>query len=353
VAEHTKLRTRNAWPPLLYIWAAAAGVVALLYAARFAVQTGAVVFAVLLFGILFGLVLEYPINFLARVLPRVLASLLTLCGIVGFTALAIALSAPFFSAQWEWLADHVPIAVERARNWWDHLTLAGHPLPPGLQTRVVTELGNTMQRAAAVAVGVLSAVTSAVAVLALALFIAHDGRAYRRGLLRLVPANQEAIFAAFLDRAGPVLQRWMLGQLVSMTVTGFLIALGLLIVGIKSWLVLGALAFVFEFVPYIGPLASSLPGIAAALAVSPDKLWPVLIVYGGAHFVEAYMLQPLIMKKAIRLQPAIQLIWQFAMGSAFGLLGLFIATPLLAVVQIGVEYFYVERRLGKAGRTEV
>jgi predicted PurR-regulated permease PerM len=352
-AQHTERRNRKPWPTLLYIWAAASGILALSYALRFAVKTGAAVFAVLLLGILFGLVLIYPIDFLARWLPRGVSTVLTLIAIVGSTTLAIVLSAPFFADQWEWLTEHVPIAVERARDWWGHLTLAGHPLPPGLQTRVTSELGAVMHQSMAIAFGIVSALMSAVAVLALALFIAYDGRGYRRGLLRLVPADYEPVIIGFLNRAGPILQRWLLGQLVSMTVTGVLVGLGLAIVGINSWLVLGALSFVFEFVPYVGPLASALPGIAAALAVSPAKLWPVLIVYGGAHFVEAYMLQPLIMKRAIRLQPALQLIWQVAMGSAFGLLGLFIATPVLACIQVAIEYFYVERKLGKPARADI
>lgn len=352
-AEHTKRRDRRTWPPLLYIWTAAAGILALVYGLRFVVKSGAAVLVVLLLGILFGLVLVYPIDFLSRVMPRALATVLTLCAMVGLTALAIVLSAAFFTAQWQWLADRVPVAIERTRAWWDHLTLAGYPLPQGLQARVANELDSLMHQSMAIAFGIVSALLSATAVLALALFIAYDGRGYSRGLLRLVPTEHETVLVGFLDRSGRILQRWMLGQLVSMTVTGLLVGAGLAIIGINSWLVLGALSFVFEFVPYVGPLASSIPGIAAALAVSPDKLWPAVIVYGGAHFVEAYALQPLIMKRAIRLQPALQLIWQFAMSSAFGLLGLFIATPVLACIQVAIEYFYVERRLGKPPREDL
>src|SRR4051794_38589064 len=71
-AQHPKRRDRKTWPPLLYIWTAAAGILALVYGVRFVVKSGAAVLAVLLLGILFGLVLVYPIDFLSRLLPRAL-----------------------------------------------------------------------------------------------------------------------------------------------------------------------------------------------------------------------------------------------------------------------------------------
>lgn len=83
--------------------------------------------------------------------------------------------------------------------------------------------------------------------------------------------------AAHLARRaiGSVLQRWMTGMLLSMTAIGVLTALGLALLGIESWLVLGALCFMLEFVPYLGPMVASLPGIAPTTDVFADEgpLW--------------------------------------------------------------------------------
>ena len=340
-------RSHGRWPPLTYIWAAAFGIVAGLYLIQFALQTGAAIFVVLLFGILFSLVLVYPINLLGRVMPRWLAAVLTLCLVLGLIALAVYVSMPFFVSQSQWLVAHVPLALERAQSWLHSLNVDGHPLPGSVKQHLTAELGNLVKQALPVAFGAVSALGGMTAVLALSLFLAYDADAYRRGILRLVPRASEHTLEQFLDRAGRVLQHWMVGQLLSMTVTGVLTGLGLLLLGINSWLVLGAIAFVLEFVPYIGPILSAVPGVATGFAISPSMALWVLVVYVVVQLVESNVLQPLIMKRAIQLQPALQLVWQLAMGSAFGILGLFIATPLLACIQLAVEYFYIERTLEK------
>ena len=53
------------------------------------------------------------------------------------------------------------------------------------------------------------------------------------------------------------------------------------------------------------------------------------------------------MKHAIRVRPALQLVWQLAMAAAFGALGIFVASPLLACLEVAVRHFYIEGRLGK------
>ena len=63
--------------------------------------------------------------------------------------------------------------------------------------------------------------------------------------------------------------------------------------------------------------------------------------------LEGNLIQPVVMRRAVHLKPALLILWQFVMGAAFGVPGLVIATPVLAVVKVGVELFYVQRTLHK------
>lgn len=256
----------HSFPPLSYVWLAVLGSAALIWALQFAFQIRAVL-VILLLGILFSLVLVYPIDWLARLMPRPIAAVLTLAVICGLLTGAVYTAAPYFAQQLNWFADHIPQAVDRVHQSWSRIV----PDDAGLRRPFGEELASLVRRALPVAFGALSGLSGALAVLALAMFLAYGAEGVERGALRLVPARREELVRDFLHRAGTLLQHWMLGQLASMTVTGVLTGLGLLLVGINSWLVLGVVSFVLEFVPYVGPLLSAVPGIASGLAVSTES----------------------------------------------------------------------------------
>ena len=65
-----------------------------------------------------------------------------------------------------------------------------------------------------------------------------------------------------------------------------------LLLGIRSWLVLGMVSFVLEFVPYVGPFLAAVPGIVTGFAVSSDMALRVGSMYLGVQLVESYVLQP-------------------------------------------------------------
>ncbi len=67
------------------------------------------------------------------------------------------------------------------------------------------------------------------------------------------------------------------------------------------------------------------------------------------HVVEGYIVQPLVMKHAVRVRPATLLLGQAAAAAVFGVLGAIVATPLLVCLKVVVGQLYIERRLGKAG----
>src|SRR5262249_51286480 len=148
---------------------------------------------------------------------------------------------------------------------------------------------------------------------------------------------------------GTALRPWPGAILVSMTIMGTLTGIGLLIIGIDSWLPLALLTFLGTSVPYLGAVTSAVPALMVALAQSTTTFLVVLALYLGVHAVEGYIVQPIVMRRAVEINPALLLVWEVLMGGVFGIVGVIVATPALACVQVSVEYLYVERRLHRAG----
>jgi predicted PurR-regulated permease PerM len=143
------------------------------------------------------------------------------------------------------------------------------------------------------------------------------------------------------------------GIVIAMALMGGLTAAGLAAVGIEQWLLLGVLTFLGTFVPYVGAIASAVPGLLAGLAQSPRQFLLAGAVYVGVHLVEGYLVQPLIMRRAVEIRPALLLFGQGVFGAVFGLLGTIVATPMLVCIQALTGYLWVERRIDKDPKTEV
>jgi predicted PurR-regulated permease PerM len=115
----------------------------------------------------------------------------------------------------------------------------------------------------------LRAVAGALYVVVLGFFLVGTRPHLQRAIRRLIPAARLPEFDELWVRLGGTLRRWTGGVLVSMTIMGAVTGLGLWIAGISSPLLLGVVTFCGTFIPYLGALASAIPGLAIALSQSP------------------------------------------------------------------------------------
>jgi len=194
---------------------------------------------------------------------------------------------------------------------------------------------------------VVELISTFVLLVVLAAFLVYRPSLYERGIRAMLPRSLEADFDELWDRLGQGLRGWVGGTVVAMCLVGSVTALGLLACGIQGWALLGLLTFFGTFVPYVGAVSSSVPGLLVGLSQSPQHFFMALGVYVGVHVIEGYLVQPLVMRRAIEANPALLLFFQAVMGAVFGFLGLIVATPLLTVLQIVVTTVWIEGRLHK------
>ena len=146
-----------------------------------------------------------------------------------------------------------------------------------------------------------------------------------------------------MDRIAVVLRKWLLTQLVAMSVMCVVSTVVLLLLHVKAAFALGVLVGLFEFIPTIGPILSAMPAIAMGFLDSPEKAGYVAIAYWGLQFIENHLLVPLLMKNGLRLPPALTVITQAMFAIVFGFIGLMVAVPMLAIVMVVVEMLYLEQ----------
>ena len=117
---------------------------------------------------------------------------------------------------------------------------------------------------------------------------------------RCSPGAGRAVSTCSGSGWGQALRGWAAGTLVAMALVGALVAAGLLLIGVDGWLILGLLTFLGVSVPFLGSVASSVPGLLVALAQSPRLFWMALGVYLDRAPGGGVLIQPLVMKRAVR-----------------------------------------------------
>jgi len=166
-------------------------------------------------------------------------------------------------------------------------------------------------------------------------------------LLRLFPVAHRERAGEVIDKLGSNLGNWLLGQLVSMTVVGTLIAIGLSVLGIPLGLALGVLAGLLNFIPIVGSLLSAVPAILLAFLVSPWHPVYVIGLYVLVNTViESHLLVPLIQRYAVNLPPAVAIVALLLLGKLFGFLGLLLAIPMATTFLVLTKMVYIEGVLG-------
>jgi predicted PurR-regulated permease PerM len=165
-------------------------------------------------------------------------------------------------------------------------------------------------------------------------------------ILSVIPEPHHEQATMILHRIGTFMPRWALSTLLAMVIVGSLVFLLMWpLFGFVDAVVLGLIAGVFEAIPYLGPILSAVPAILLALGEGgTTPLW-VIGIYLGVQFLENNLISPLVMAGGLKLHPVAVMISMLLCVTAFGVLGLIAAAPLVAIVHILHEELYRKRFL--------
>ena len=187
--------------------------------------------------------------------------------------------------------------------------------------------------------GTVSAVGNLFIVLFLGLTFAAQPTVYRKGLLFMTPARYRAPAAVIIDRIGETLERWLMAQIVTMFAVFLVTSIGLAIIGIPGAFILGIQAGLLAFIPTVGALIAGLIVVLASLASGWVAAASALVLFLGVHALESYILTPIIQRQALEIPPATLFAFQILLGTVFGIWGLALALPLMAIVKVMIDHF--------------
>ncbi len=187
--------------------------------------------------------------------------------------------------------------------------------------------------------GTVSAVGNFFIVLFLGLTFAAQPGVYRKGLLFMAPVRHRARATVIVDRIGETLERWLIAQIITMFAVFLVTWIGLAIIGIQSSFILGIQAGLLAFIPTVGALIGGLIVVLASLASGWVAAASAFVLFLGVHALESYILTPIIQRHALDIPPATLFAFQILLGVVFGIWGLALALPLMAIVKVMIDYF--------------
>jgi len=220
------------------------------------------------------------------------------------------------------------------------------PATPGAATHNLPSAGTIASSGGAIVsetlklvLGAVSAVGNFFIVLFLGLTFAAQPSVYRKGLLFIVPARFRARATVIVDRIGETLERWLIAQIVTMAVVFLVTWIGLAMIGVQSSFILGIQSGLLTFIPTVGPLLAGLIVVLASLASGWVAAASAFVLFLGIHALESYILTPILQRQALDIPPATLFAFQILLGVVFGIWGLALALPVMAIVKVMIDYF--------------
>ena len=276
-----------------------------------------------------------------RLEKRGVSRVLTVVGVfalilTGVTVLG-ALTAPAIGGQFERLAIRAPEQLNRASDWLTRKgsSLAGRPVRmPEISGQIAQYLRLAAERTLQITAGAASAAAGLLLVVVLAGFMVIDQQRFRAGFLHFVPPAKKDSAARQWDQVQERMGGYVSGMALISLEKGVVLTGGLWLIGVPSAFLLGLLACVLNFIPYVGFWSVFL--LAELLAFNADPLKGVWVfgLFLGHEWFKSGFLGPYLVGRTMKLHPAVVLVAITAGTELFGILGTLVAVPLAAAVSV-------------------
>ncbi|ANU07405.1 AI-2E family transporter [Paraurantiacibacter namhicola] len=185
--------------------------------------------------------------------------------------------------------------------------------------------------------GIFGGLATLFLIMIIGIYIAVEPRLYERGVEWMVPKKHRSDLLVTLDEMAFTMRRLMAGRLVGMLFEGIFTWAMLAWYGVPMAALLGILTGLLAFIPNIGAVISGVLMVLVGFSGGTDMGLYTIFVYFLVQVFDGYVVIPLIAKKTVDLAPALVLGAQLIFGILFGILGLFLADPLMAMLKVALE----------------
>jgi predicted PurR-regulated permease PerM len=182
--------------------------------------------------------------------------------------------------------------------------------------------------------GLAGGVFGVVTILILTFYMLVESDTIFRRFVRLFPVEQRLRVATVSSDISVKVSAWLGGQLLLGAIIGTTATIGLWLLGVPYFFVLGLLAGVGELIPMVGPILSAIPAIVVALTVSPGMALGVGAFFLAQQQFENHLLVPKLMERQVGVSAVTVIIALLVGGSLLGIVGALLAVPTAAVLQV-------------------
>jgi predicted PurR-regulated permease PerM len=295
---------------------------------------------------------------LGRALAATIVFMLLMIVLVGVLLLLI----PLIARQIENVIENLPRYGEWAQNIaWPWLQARLHLDPrmfdsDRLLAAIKAHLGSIGGVASTVlgkvsrsGLGIVMWLTNLVLIPVVAFYLLRDWDRLVATIDRMLPRSIQPTVAHLARESDKVLGAFVRGQLLVMLALGVFYGAGLTLVGLSVGPLIGMVAGVLSFVPYLGFIVGFVAAIVAALVQYGDWTHVLLVcgVFVVGQLLEGYVLVPRLVGEKIGLHPVAVIFAVLAGGSLFGFLGVLLALPAASVIMVLLRYLLERYRMSE------
>jgi len=170
-------------------------------------------------------------------------------------------------------------------------------------------------------------------------FLLVDFDDVQNAIASVIPKNYKNQVLRLLFRLNDVLKSFIRGTLYSSLIIFLFSLIGLVILKVPAAIVLALFCAIANVIPYVGPYIGAIPAAIIGFTVSPLTGILVIIVLSVIQTVEGNLIAPIIMGKTVKLNPVTIVIGLLVFGYFYGMLGMIVATPIIAVIKELIIFF--------------
>jgi predicted PurR-regulated permease PerM len=280
---------------------------------------------------------------------RVLGSIITYILIIGVLVLIVGTIIPLLSSQTNELVRNLPAVFSSIENWVDRILSNLNTIENFNADAIKVEMFAKIQELSTnltndlptITVNLLKSFFSGLGAIVIGLIIGFYilisfGKV---NMVDLLPVNFRKDSKKLLMQIDDSLRRFVKGAFYDATLVFIVTSILFWIVGLKAPLLFGLFCGLTNVIPYAGPYIGGVPAVIFGLTQNPTTGLLTLIVIVVVQFIEGNFFQPVIMSKSTRLHPVTIILGLLIFGHFFGIVGMFISTPVIAVFKSIFKFF--------------
>ena len=308
-------------------------------------------------GFIIAWLLEPLATKLAKKMPRVVACILTYIIIFGGIILILAFTVPTFSSGISDIVSVVPDIVDNAQdfasdmleNLGDSKQIESYKdtILDKIET-VGTNLASTLPNAIwNFGSGVVSVATNIVLGLMIGFYLLFDFRKFQGHLLSIIPRDWHEGAKDLMSRINGKLRSYVGGVLLIMVLVFITQSIGFSLAGLSAPFLFALFCAITDVIPYIGPWIGGAPAVIVGFTIDPMVGVFCLVSVLVCQLLENNFYQPLIMGKTMKLHPVTIMLGLLLFNYFFGMIGMIVATPVIATIKIIFEFIMEHSSLGE------